>query len=111
MGAWGRYHRAATLAVVVLCSAGATRAATPTDPAPLRLRAEAEAAERSGDWEAAFTAYCRLYVADRAAPGLRTKLNDALRRAQQARRFSDPAFRQFTHALTAADGYKLFAEI
>src|SRR5207244_3576236 len=81
------------------------------NPAAARLRAEAEAAERAGDWEAAFTAYCRLYVADRAAPGIRTKLNDALRRAQQARRFSEPAFRQFTHALSPADGYTLFAEV
>jgi C-terminal peptidase prc len=121
MGAWGPHRRAATFAVLVLGLSGTGARAVGTvdapadrsagNPAAARLRAEAEAAERAGDWEAAFTAYCRLYVADRAAPGIRTKLNGALRRAQQARRFSEPTFRQFTHALSPADGYNLFAEV
>src|SRR4051794_3555577 len=45
---------------------------------PAELRERAAAAEQAGDWEAAFTAYRELNVAERAAPGVRNKLNTAL---------------------------------
>src|SRR6187399_1602497 len=62
---------------------------------PSQLRATAEAAEKSGDWEAAFKAYCQLFVADRDASDIREKLNTALRRTQQLRRHRDPQFQQY----------------
>ena len=47
-------------------------------PTPAQLRSTAEAAEKAGDWEAAYSAYCHLFVADRTAPDVREKLNTAL---------------------------------
>lgn len=79
-------------------------------PTPAQLRTRAAAAEKSGDWEAAFAAYCELYVADRAAIDVREKLNAALRRVQQARRHRDPGFQQFVRSLPAGDAINLFAE-
>jgi carboxyl-terminal processing protease len=119
MSAWGRHTRsgiaAALLLVLVLSpparSAGAPREPDRPAPTPPHLRAEAEAAERAGDWEAAFAAYCRLFVADRLAPDVREKLNNALRRVQQDRRHRDPAFRQFTQTLSVGDALGLFAEV
>src|SRR6478672_6922061 len=58
----------------------------PAKPSPDHLREAAEKAEKAGDWEGAFNAYCHLFVADRASPDLREKLNAALRRVQQIRR-------------------------
>ena len=37
-------------------------------------------AEQAGDWEAAFDAYCHLFILERPTPELREKLNAALRR-------------------------------
>lgn len=93
-------------------------AAAPRDAAPVarpltpaELRAKAAAAEKAGDWEAAFSAHCELYVADRSSPAARAKLNAALRRVQQVRRHRDPAFQQYVTGLPAADAVNLFAEV
>ena len=75
------------------------------------LRARAEAAEKSGDWEAAFTAYCQLFVADRTATDVREKLNTALRRTQQLRRHRDPQFQQYAATVSVSDALNLFAEV
>ena len=82
MGAWGRHRRAGTAALVLLLGFVATRTAGAAEPsdrpgreAAARLLAEAGAAEKAGDWEAAFSAYCRLYVADRSVPDIRDRLN------------------------------------
>ena len=76
-----------------------------------QLHDRAAAAEKAGDWEAAFSAYCELSIADRSAAGIREKLNAALRRVQQLRRHRDPGFQQFVSGLAAADGVNLFAEV
>src|SRR5262252_4917339 len=83
----------------------------PARPTPAQLRAAAEAAEKAGDWEAAFTAYCHLFVADRAAPDVREKLNTALRRTQQLRRHRDPQFQQYAETISVTDALNLFAEV
>jgi C-terminal peptidase prc len=81
------------------------------EPTPSQLRATAEAAEKAGDWEAAFAAYCRLFVADRDSPDVREKLNAALRRAQQIRRHRDPQFQQYVATTTVAGSLDLFEEL
>ena len=61
---------AVTLFVFAVAPLRAEEAAPfPTTPKPsaTQLRATAEAAEKAGNWEAAFTAYCHLFVADRSA--------------------------------------------
>jgi C-terminal peptidase prc len=78
---------------------------------PNELRAIAAAAEKAGDWEAAFSAYCRLFVLDRTAPGLRDKLNVAMRRAQQLRRHRDPQFQGFVAGTSVSDALNLFGEV
>jgi carboxyl-terminal processing protease len=85
----------------------------PTAPKPTaaQLRSAAEAAEKAGNWEAAFTAYCHLFVADRGAPGIREKLNVALRRTQQLRRHRDPQFAQYATTVSVSDALNLFAEV
>lgn len=79
---------------------------------PPELRRQAEAAERAGDWESAFTFYCRLYIADRTVvPELREKLAGSFRRVQQLRRHRDPAFQHFAASLAPADALTLYAEL
>lgn len=80
-------------------------------PTPAEIRAAAEVAEKAGDWETAFTAYCHLFVADRASPDVREKLNTALRRTQQLRRHRDPQFQQYAATTTATAALDLFAEV
>src|SRR5262249_52955861 len=80
-------------------------------PTIAQLRSAAEAAEKSGDWEAAFTAYCHLFVADRNSPEIREKLNTALRRVQQLRRHRDPQFQDFAKNTSVSDATKLFGEV
>jgi C-terminal peptidase prc len=116
MSAWDRRLFGITSAVLLLSSEA--RSAVPPvggsvkpAAAAAQYRSEAEAAERAGDWEAAFAAYCRLYTADRQSPEVREKLNYSLRRVQQVRRHRDPAFRQFTLDLTVADGLDLFRDV
>jgi C-terminal peptidase prc len=94
-------------------TAEAPRPATHPAPkqTPAQLRAQATAAERAGDWEAAFAAYCQLYIADRTAPDVREKLNHALRRVQQVRRHVEPAYDQFTASLPPTDAVNLFVEV
>src|SRR5439155_24785245 len=103
--------------VLLLCSEArsaippaSVRPAKPASAA-VQFRAEAAAAERAGDWEAAFAAYCRLYTADRQSPDVRERLNNSLRRVQQARRHRDGAFRQFTLNLAVAEGLDLFRDV
>src|SRR5215213_6515873 len=81
--------------VAVAADPPAGKPARPAKHTPAQLRLDAEKAERAGDWEAAFNAYCHLFVADRATPDLREKLNSTLRRVQQIRRHRDLNFQQF----------------
>ncbi len=83
----------------------------PAKPTPAQLREIAEKAEKAGDWEAAFNAYCHLFVADRATPELREKLNTSLRRVQQLRRHRDPSFQQFVTGMQLSGSLDLFAEV
>jgi C-terminal peptidase prc len=88
-----------------------SKPAEPDKPSAADLRKEAEAAEKAGDWEKAFTCYCHLFVAERNTPEIREKLNVALRRAQQLRRHRDPQFQQFAVTMPVADAMKLFGEV
>jgi C-terminal peptidase prc len=117
MSAWDR--RLFGIASTVLLLSTEARSAVPPNvarpakppAAALQYRAEAAAAERAGDWEAAFAAYCRLYTADRQSPDVREKLNNSLRRVQQARRHHEGPFRQFTLNLEVDDGLDLFRDV
>jgi carboxyl-terminal processing protease len=93
-------------------AADSTAKSTPrAKPTASELRESAEKAEKAGDWEAAFSAYCHLFVADRATPELREKLNASLRRVQQLRRHRDPGFQQFSSGMSIGSGLDLFAEV
>lgn len=83
----------------------------PAKPTPSQFREIAEKAEKAGDWEAAFNAYCHLFVSDRNQPELREKLNAALRRVHQVRRHRDAQFQQFANGMTLTAGLDLFAEV
>lgn len=113
-----RDRRLLGIAAAILLLSSEARAAVPPPvgrPQPSsaagQYRAEAAAAEKHGDWEAAFAAYCRLYTADRQSPDVRERLNNSLRRVQQVRRHRDGAFRQFTHSLATADALNLFRDV
>lgn len=113
MHAWDR--RLLGIASAVLLIGSEARSAVPLPPPKpadaTKLRSEAADAERAGNWEAAFAAYCRLYTADRQSGDVRERLNDSLRRVQQSRRHHDPAFRQFTLNLAIDDGLDLFRDV
>jgi hypothetical protein len=120
MTAWVTVRRfgsalALLLGALVSPAPAADQPVKPTPPSrpakPAQLRETAERAERAGDWEAAFTAYCHLFVADRATPDLREKLNAALRRVQQVRRHRDPNYQQFAAGTPIGSGLDLFAEV
>src|SRR5262245_8567467 len=113
MTAWATIRRfGATFALLLgAFSFVASAADPPTKPnqkpaklTPAQLREAAEKAEKAGDWEAAFNAYCHLFVADRATPELREKLNSTLRRVQQIRRHRDPNFQQFASGMPVGSG-------
>jgi carboxyl-terminal processing protease len=120
MTAWVRIRRFA-IAVALLLGACALSSAAepegkgprlrPAKPTPAQFREIAEKAEKAGDWEAAFNAYCHLFVAERNTPELREKLNVALRHVQQLRRHRDPNFQQFAGNMTQAAGLDLFAAV
>ncbi|HEY3787692.1 MAG TPA: hypothetical protein VGL71_02505, partial [Urbifossiella sp.] len=80
-------------------------------PTPAQLRECAARAEKAGDWETAFSAYCELPIVDRSAPEVREKVNASLRRVQQIRRHRDAGFQQFVKGLASADAVNLFAEV
>lgn len=80
-------------------------------PTVTQLRATAEAAEKAGDWDTAFSAYCHLFVADRNAPDIREKLNIALRRVQQLRRHRDPQYQRYVATTPVSDALNLFGEV
>ncbi len=80
-------------------------------PTPAQLRERAQKAEKAGDWEAAFSAYCQLPIAERTAPEVRDRLNASLRRVQQLRRHRDHGYQQFVSGLSTADAVNLFAEL
>jgi C-terminal peptidase prc len=114
MTAVQRVCRAGIVAAVLLVFVDSVRAddsEKTAKPSITQLRSTAEAAEKTGDWETAFTTYCHLFVADRTNPDVREKLNIALRRAQQLRRHSDPQFQQFAANLSIADALNLFVEV
>ncbi len=82
--------------------------AVPADPA--RLRADAERAERLGQWDAALDLYLRAYVAGRPSADLRERIRVCMRNSSQIRRHRDPAFQQFVLSLSVADALNLYAE-
>jgi C-terminal peptidase prc len=91
-------------------SDGARKSDDPLKLTPAQLRARAIAAEKAGDWESAFAAWCELYVTDRTGTDTRERLNAALRHTQQIRRHRDTAYRQFVTGLAVSDAVALFAE-
>jgi len=118
MTAWAKIRRNGSkaalpvfLALVLPAFVQGADEPTPQNKPPKHWRTAAEAAEKSGDWEAAFTAYCHLFVAERNSPAIREKLNVALRRTQQIRRHRDPNFQQFAAAMSTTDAMRLFAEV
>ena len=114
MTAWATIRRFGFAIALLSAFAGPSRAADPVRPAkptPAQLRDAAEKAEKAGDWEAAFNAYCHLFVADRAQPELRERLNATLRHVHQIRRHRDPSFQQFTSGMTPLAALDLFAEV
>jgi C-terminal peptidase prc len=119
MTAWAAVRRfgvaVALLAAFALPSWAASppqaKPGRPAKPSADQLREIAAKAERAGDWEAAFNAYCHLFVTDRASPDLREKLNVALRRVQQLRRHRDPGFQQFATGMPLGGSLDLFAEV
>lgn len=118
MAAWTICRRFAT-AITVVVVLGSFAVAGESDSVPaigLRpdtasLRTRADAAEKTGDWETAFGLYCHLYIADRTAPDVREKLNNALRRVQQIRRHREPGFQNFTTTLKYSDALNLYADV
>jgi C-terminal peptidase prc len=80
-------------------------------PTADQLRSQAAQAEAAGDWEAAFAAYCELHAIDRVTPGVREKLNSALRRVQQLRRHRDPVYQHYASSLSVRDASRLFGEV
>lgn len=112
MTAWAAVRRFG-VAVVLLaaCALPSLADPTPAKPTADQLRRIAAKAEQAGDWEAAFNAYCHLFVADRSSPELREKLNVALRRVQQLRRHRDPGFQQFATGMPLGGSLDLFAEV
>ena len=80
-------------------------------PTIAQLRAAAESAEKCGDWEAAFAAYCHLFVADRNQREIREKLNITLRRVQQVRRHRDAQYQKYVASTSMSDALNLFAEV
>jgi C-terminal peptidase prc len=115
MTAWATIRRVgigAAFAVLLVFTSPARGDDTRSEkPTVSQLRAAAEAAEKAGDWETAFTAYCHLFVADRGSREVREKLNVALRRTQQLRRHRDPQFQQYAANVSVADTMKLFGEV
>jgi carboxyl-terminal processing protease len=83
----------------------------PAKQTPAQLKELAEKAEKAGDWEAAFKAYCHLFVADRNTPELREKLAFTLRHVQQRQRHRDLGFQQFARGMELNSGLDLFAEV
>lgn len=116
MTAWAALRRIVTGVFLLLLGAAAASGdepgKSPRSPASQsQLRALADAAEKAGDWDAAFAAYCRLYAANRNTPEIREKLNVSLRRAQQVRRHRDPQFQKFVATTTISDALNLFGEV
>ena len=115
---WASIRRAVQIAIVAVVLIVSSQAEgsepgkdLPQPPSVEELRKAARAAEKNGDWEAAFAAYCHLYVADRGARDIREKLSLALRRTQQLRRHRDPHFQQFAASMTVSDAMKLYGEV
>lgn len=120
MTAWATIRRFGVALALVASSftVSATAADPPAKPGPrptklnpTQLRDLADKAEKAGDWDAAFSAYCHLFVIDRTAPDLRDKLSASLRRVQQLRRHRDPSYQQFAGAMQLGSGLDLFAEV
>lgn len=93
-------------------SAHARTAAAPDNQRTTeQLRAAAERAERMGNWEAAFTLYCQLYLIDRTTADLRTRLHQTWRRLHQYRRLRNPDYLRYVQELTPAEALQLLAEV
>ncbi|MCI0705818.1 MAG: S41 family peptidase [Planctomycetia bacterium] len=120
MRMWATILRVGVAVAFLVSAVSLSTAADPTDktppPRPAKLtptqwRETAEKAEKAGDWETAFNAYCHLYVAERPTPELREKLNNSLRRTQQIRRHREAGFKQFASDMEFSGGLDLFAEV
>lgn len=113
MPVWRTCARLTVLAAVLTAFApGEVCSAPPIDreSSQDKIRLASEAAERRGDWDAAFSLQCRLLLTDRT-PAAREKVSSLLRRAQQARRHRDSTFQQFVEKLTVSDALNLYAEL
>ncbi|HVK18037.1 MAG TPA: S41 family peptidase [Fimbriiglobus sp.] len=115
MSGWSRF------AVVALAILGLNYPAWSADvpaqaPAPrvavpdiARLRAEAERAERQGQWELALDLYLRA-GAGQPTPDLRERVRRCLGNINRLQRHRDPAVQQFVLSLSVADALNLYSE-
>jgi C-terminal peptidase prc len=118
MSDWRRPAIVGLAALGVALPAGTARSADPAKapapravaPDPARLVAEAEKAERRGDWETALELYLRAYVAGRPTADLRDRIRVCLRTVNRLGRQRDPAFQQFVLSLSVAEALNLYAE-
>lgn len=100
-------------------SAGWGQTSSPREPAAVsdtrgtveQLRVAAERAERLGNWESAFTLYCQLYLIDRTASDLRTRLHHTWRRLHQYRRLRNPDYLRYMQELAPGEALQLLAEV
>jgi len=82
-----RYGIAIGVLLLAVSVANATNITSPN-----KLRKEAEALERKGEWQQAGEIYLRLLAQDKNSPDLRGKILICLRHIQQKRRHTDPQY-------------------
>lgn len=80
-------------------------------PDPSRLRREAEAAEKVGNWDTALDLYLQLFAAGRDGSDLRDRIRVCLRHVAQGRRHRDPAFQHYVLSLKPAQALDLYSEV
>ena len=80
-------------------------------PDPARLRREAEAAEKAGNWEKALDLYLQLFSGGRDGSDLRERIRVCLRHVAQISRQRDPAFQHYVLSLKPAQALDLYAEV
>lgn len=91
--------------VLALLLAGSSLTAQSSPPP------DAAAAEKAGRWEQSLELYLRAYLGGRQTPDVRQRIQDCARRAAQARRHRDPAFRHFVTSLDPSAALDLYAEV
>lgn len=113
------WSRPAVIVLAMLGMALPARSADGTAEAPAprvaapdfaQLRAEAERAERQGQWEKALDLYLRATVAARPTADLRDRIRLCLRNVNRLQRHRDPAFQQFVLSLSVAEALNLYSE-